>query len=226
MALPAVRPTISPAISPAADLIITKTRQGNFTQGQSGAVYTITASNSGTVPTSGTVTVTDTLPSGLAATAISGVGWSCVIATLTCMRNDALPAGSSYPEVTLIVNVAATAPSSVINIVTVSGGGEANTSNDTAGNPTTITAATAVILGTSQLPAARRRFEDGSPHEVAVCRHSTCCGDARSAGISAAATLWSSKRGTARGQAGNSTCAPRSTAATVPAPAVAAARHN
>jgi uncharacterized repeat protein (TIGR01451 family) len=126
-------------------LVIAKAHQGNFSQGQTGAVYTITASNSGTVPTGGTVTVTDTLPSGLAATAISGAGWSCVLATLTCTRNDALPAGSSYPSITLIVNVASTAPSSVTNIVTVAGGGEVNTSNDTANDPTTILATTAVI---------------------------------------------------------------------------------
>jgi len=133
------------AISPAPDLIIVKTHQGNFSQGQTGAVYTITASNSGTVPTSGTVTVTDALPPGLSATAISGAGWTCALAPLTCTRNDALSAGSSYPSITLIVNVASTAPSSVTNIVTVAGGGEVNTSNDTANDPTTILATTAVI---------------------------------------------------------------------------------
>jgi hypothetical protein len=46
--------------------------------------------------TSETVTVTDTLPAGLTATAIAGAGWSCVVATLNCMRNDSLVADSSY----------------------------------------------------------------------------------------------------------------------------------
>jgi uncharacterized repeat protein (TIGR01451 family) len=133
------------AITPVPDLIVFKTHQGNFAQGQSGAVYTINASNTGTVPTNGTVTVTDTLPSGLAATAISGAGWACVVASLTCTRNDALAAGSSYPAITLTVNVASTAPSSVTNIVTIAGGGEANTSNDTASDPTTILSTAAVI---------------------------------------------------------------------------------
>jgi uncharacterized repeat protein (TIGR01451 family) len=121
------------------DMTVTKSHTGNFTQGQTGATYTITATNSGSAATSGTVTVTDTLPAGLTATAISGTGWSCVLGTLTCTRNDALAAGSSYPAITLTVNVANNAAASVTNSVSVSGGGQTNTSNDTATDPTTIT---------------------------------------------------------------------------------------
>src|ERR1043166_1686370 len=120
------------------DLTITKTHVGNFSQGQVGATYSITATNSGSAATSGTVTVVDTLPAGLTATAISGTGWSCVLGTLTCTRSDALAAGSSYPVITLTVNVANNAASSVTNSVSVSGGGQTNTTNDTATNPTTI----------------------------------------------------------------------------------------
>ena len=47
------------------DLTLAKSHAGTFTQGQTGATYTLTATNSGTGPTSGTVTVTDTLPTGL-----------------------------------------------------------------------------------------------------------------------------------------------------------------
>ena len=46
----------------APDLTITKTHTGNFSRNQTGATYTITVSNVGFGPTSGTVTVTDTLP--------------------------------------------------------------------------------------------------------------------------------------------------------------------
>src|SRR6185503_7583569 len=88
--------------------------------------------------TSGAVSVTDTLPSGLTATAISGTGWSCVLGTLTCTRSDALAAGASYPAITLTVNVANNAPANVTNSVSVSGGGQTNTGNDTATDPTTI----------------------------------------------------------------------------------------
>ena len=76
------------------DLTIAKSHTGNFTQGQVGATYSITATNSGSAATSGTVTVTDTLPAGLTATAISGTGWTCVLGTLTCTRSDALAAGA------------------------------------------------------------------------------------------------------------------------------------
>src|SRR5262249_59270737 len=46
----------------APDPTITKTHTGNFSRGQTGATYTLTVSNVGFGPTSGTVTVTDTLP--------------------------------------------------------------------------------------------------------------------------------------------------------------------
>ncbi|MCM3873895.1 MAG: DUF11 domain-containing protein, partial [Pyrinomonadaceae bacterium] len=120
------------------DLTITKTHTGNFTQGQVGATYSITASNVGTAATTGTVTVTDTLPAGLTATAISGTGWVCVLGTLTCTRSDALAAGASYPVITLTVTVANNAAASVTNTANVSGGGQTNTANDAATDPTTV----------------------------------------------------------------------------------------
>jgi uncharacterized repeat protein (TIGR01451 family) len=126
--------------SPSADLTITKTHIGNFIQGQTGAIYTLTATNSGTAATSGTVSVVDTLPTGLTATAISGTSWTCTLATLTCTRSDALAAGSSYSAITLTVSVAANAASSITNNATVSGGGEINTSNNSATQTTTVTA--------------------------------------------------------------------------------------
>src|SRR5439155_19358486 len=56
--------TITASCSNSADLTVTKTHSGNFAQGQTGA-YTSTVSNDGLGPTSGTVTVVDTLPAGL-----------------------------------------------------------------------------------------------------------------------------------------------------------------
>ena len=84
------------------------------------------------------MTVTDTLPSGLTATALSGTGWTCTLATLSCTRSTALAAGASYPAITLTVNVASTAPASVTNTATVSGGGEVNTANNSASDVTPI----------------------------------------------------------------------------------------
>src|SRR5205807_7793225 len=104
-------PTSITALPP--DLSIAKTHVGNFSQGQAGASYAITVTNVGTGPTLGTVTVVDTLPAGLTATAINGTGWGCTLATLTCTRADVLVASASYPSITVTVNVAANAAASV-----------------------------------------------------------------------------------------------------------------
>ena len=125
----------------APDMTVTSSHTGSFSQGQTGATYTLTATNTGTGATTGVaVMVTDTLPSSLTATAISGTNWSCTLGTLSCTRSDVLGAGASYNPITLTVNVSASAPTSVTNMATVAGGGETNTSNDTASDTTTITA--------------------------------------------------------------------------------------
>src|SRR4029079_8739177 len=109
-----------------ADLTIAKTHTGSFVQGQVGAAYTLTVSNLGGGPSSGPVTVNDTVPVGLTPTAAAGAGWVCNIAAqaVSCTRSDALAAAISYPAITLTVDVAAAAPLSLTNTATVSGGGE------------------------------------------------------------------------------------------------------
>jgi len=122
--------TVNPATTPA--LKITKTHTGNFTQGQTGATFTVTVSNTGTGPTSGTVTATDTPPAGLTITGLSGTGWTCTVTLGNCTRSDALAAASSYPTIAVTVIVATNAPSSVTNTVSVSGGGSTGgTGSDT-----------------------------------------------------------------------------------------------
>ena len=56
----------------ATDLTITKTANGSFTQGQSGAGFSLTVTNTGGIATSGTVSVIDNLPTGLSPATISG----------------------------------------------------------------------------------------------------------------------------------------------------------
>jgi len=103
-------------------LAIAKSHTGNFTQGQQGATYTVTVSNGANAgPTSGTVTVTDTVPAGLTLVSMAGTGWTCVAAS--CTRSDALAAGASYPGITVTVNVASNASSPQVNMAGVSGGG-------------------------------------------------------------------------------------------------------
>ncbi|HET6929299.1 MAG TPA: Ig-like domain repeat protein [Candidatus Acidoferrum sp.] len=124
----------------APDLTIAKSHTGNFFQGQTGATYAVTVSNAGQGPTLGTVTVTEAPPSAFTVTALEGSGWTCNPAALSCTRSDALAAGASYPAITVTVSVAANAPGTATNTVTVSGGGELNVANDTATDLTTITA--------------------------------------------------------------------------------------
>jgi hypothetical protein len=123
----------------APDLAIAKSHTGNFFQGQSGATYTVVANNAGQGPTAGTVTVTEIPPAGLTVTALAGTGWTCSVGALSCTRADALAAGSSYPAITVTVSVAASAPATVTNVVTVAGGGELNLANDSASDTTTVT---------------------------------------------------------------------------------------
>ncbi len=116
------------------DMTLAKSHVGNFTRGLT-ATYTIPVSNiSPYGSTNGTVTVNDTLPLGLIPTSASGTGWSCGIAyqTVSCVDSNVLAANSFYPSITIIANVAPTAPSTVTNTALVSGGGEINLSNDSA----------------------------------------------------------------------------------------------
>ncbi len=126
------------AVAPATDLIATLTHAGSFAQGAVGKTYTIIVRNAGGLPTAGTVTVSDTLPTGLTATAISGTGWACTLGTLTCTRSNVLAGSTSYPAITLTVNVAANAPANFVNTATVSGGGDTNAANNTATDPTVV----------------------------------------------------------------------------------------
>ena len=132
----------------APDLTVSKSHTGAFAQGEVGAQYTITASNVGSAPTEGTaVTVTDALPAGLTATAMSGTGWTCDVGTVSCTRSDALAAAASYPVITLTVTVAANAPPSLTNTVTVAGGGDASPANNTGSDAATITAPIPLLGG-------------------------------------------------------------------------------
>jgi len=96
---------------------------------------TLVVRNAGPDATDGTaVTVTQPLPAGFTALtnnpalgagplAASGPGWTCT-AALACTRSDVLAPGSSYPPITVTVNVANTAAATVTTAPTVVGGGD------------------------------------------------------------------------------------------------------
>ena len=123
-----------------ADLAIAKSHSGNFTTGQNG-VYTLTVSNAGPSPATGTTTVSDTLPAGLGFVSGVGTGWSCAAAAqvVSCTHAGPLASGAALPAITLTVSVAANAPASLTNTATVSNPTFDNVAaNDSASDPTTI----------------------------------------------------------------------------------------
>ena len=135
--------------SPNPALQISATHAGNFALGQT-ATYTIGVGNQFSVAaTNSSVTVTDSLPTGLSLASMAGTGWACT--SNTCTRSDALVGGASYNPITVTVNVASNAPSTVTNSATVSGGGSASA---TATDPTTIVGNPCDINGTGVVNVA------------------------------------------------------------------------
>ena len=131
------------------DLRVDKAHAGSFTQGSAGS-YTVTVSNDGPVATSGTTTMTDTLPVGLTpGTPTAPSGWTCpapVGQAVSCTSTDVVASGGSFPVITIPVTVTQNSPLSVTNTATVSGGGEMDTSDDSDPDPTT-------IIGVAQTPS-------------------------------------------------------------------------
>src|SRR5262249_30357390 len=103
------------------DLIIANAHTGPFAAGQP-ATWTLSVKNIGAVQTFGFVAVQDMLPAGFVGSAMSGDGWTCSAQELSCVRDDALAAGASYPAITLTAQVPANASGPVMNTATVSGG--------------------------------------------------------------------------------------------------------
>jgi uncharacterized repeat protein (TIGR01451 family) len=105
----------------AADLSITKAAASTFAVG-SNASYTLTVHNAGPQSATGTITVTDALPSGLSFVSATGTGWTCSnsAGTVTCTNPGPLASGSNLSAITLTVAVAAAAAPSVSNTASVS----------------------------------------------------------------------------------------------------------
>ena len=127
----------------AADLAIAKTHTGNFNMGGTGR-YTLTVTNNGpdAYAAANTITVTDTLPTGLTYPSASGSGWSCSAAgqVVTCTTGVSLASGSSLPAITVNVGVGYTSSTTVTNTATASvlNGYDYNTANNTANDATTL----------------------------------------------------------------------------------------
>ena len=104
-------------------LTVTKTASADpFVVGQP-ASYTVTVTNTGSGPSAGNITLSDTLAAGITLAGATGTNWSCTgTSTLSCTYTGTLAAGTST-TLTLDVTVSAAATSGS-NSATASGGGD------------------------------------------------------------------------------------------------------
>jgi len=122
-------------IVPSPVLSVTKGHTATFTQGQTAQWYIIVANGAApTSETSGTTTVSDTLPSGYTVANFSGtsVTWSCSgtnTQTATCTSTAGISGGNPFPTIQVVVNVPANSPTSVTNTAKAYGGGDLTHTN-------------------------------------------------------------------------------------------------
>jgi uncharacterized repeat protein (TIGR01451 family) len=133
-----------------ADLTIAKTHSpSSFAQAvtfPNTPTFSIVVRNSGTIASFGTVTVADILPAGMVALSISGTGWTCTLATTTCIRTDALAASGSYPTISL--QISPNNAGNFTNTATVACAceGASKTGNNVALDPVTVQPAAALSI--------------------------------------------------------------------------------
>ena len=127
-------------VLPAANLSITNTASGNPVNAGSPLSFAINVSNGGPDATSGSVTVTNTFPSGVTSFTVSGAGWTCGSLagnTATCSNAASIANAGAAPMLTLSMTAPATGPA--VDSATVSAGtADPNNGNNTASQSVTI----------------------------------------------------------------------------------------
>lgn len=129
---------LSSALLTYPNLIIQKTADLSYVVGGTvtNVSYILRVKNIGNGPTSGQITVSDTLPAGMTLTVVSGVGvddptvsnWSCNetnTQSFTCTRSVSIQAGKySEDYIRVVARVLSSASGELVNSARVSGGGE------------------------------------------------------------------------------------------------------
>jgi uncharacterized repeat protein (TIGR01451 family) len=120
------------------DLSLSKTLATLFYVGANGS-YFLTVTNLGTATTSGTITVSDILPSALGFVSAVGTDWACSAngQAVTCTNPVPLAPGART-GITLVVSVGSAAYPSVTNSATLFYAGDRNATNNKAIRPTTV----------------------------------------------------------------------------------------
>lgn len=121
----------------APDLTIEASHDGDLRLGQT-AVWNLDVTNQGNGPTTGPVTVTNTVPAGIAVIRASGEGWSCQAAgqIVSCERTAALAPAASAGTIAVEVKPSAAAlaegetEAAVINVATVETENDSDPAND------------------------------------------------------------------------------------------------
>lgn len=126
-----------------ADLLLSKA-VGKVPEKGGTGTWTLTVKNNGPDTARGLFTVTDTVPvpAGFTLTSMSGAGWACTLAAVSCTRNDTLNSGASFEVITLGYSVAQNVAegTSYPNTATVTGG----TYDPVPGNNTSTATATVI----------------------------------------------------------------------------------
>jgi uncharacterized repeat protein (TIGR01451 family) len=147
---PATTATVS-----APDLTVASSHGADFVRGTPGS-YALVVQNVGTQTATGSVSVTDTLPSGLTPGTAAGTGWTCGTAamTVTCTHPGDLAVGASMPTITIPVSVGESAANPSVNSPSVSNGSDTNPGNDTGTDSTTVTSSADISTSISQSPVS------------------------------------------------------------------------
>jgi len=135
----------------AVDLAIAKTHSpASLGEGSSTGFYTLTPSNIGTLDTSGTITIVDTLPMGITSVSMPhSSDWSCNGSgqVITCTSNSIIAAGTTGTAIVLRVAVAdGLAGQLLTNTAVIAGGDEPPgfDGNNSATDPTAISQSASV----------------------------------------------------------------------------------
>lgn len=156
--------TVSSTTNIKPDLTVLLVGQNNVQQG-SFVNYTINVNNIGNAITTGSYSVTTTLPSGITYNSYNGSNWTCSASPLSgsstqvvCQSNSSISNGGSASSLILNTTIGSSVSlGTVFNITSVvSGGGETNTANNTSTITSTVqsnqnSSLNVIILGSTIL---------------------------------------------------------------------------